>query len=204
VNTYRLDIAFRGPRNYLHSTDLYEEIVGTCDRFGRRIVDGPIVLKMRRRLTFQLEASLYEPGEKTDLAEAGAEFVVATANGTIYGAIRETTTPTVQRKPYDETPIWDRAILDGDTIALREPSGARPIEVLTALAVLQHRQFRPPPSGHRWMLGRLELHRPLAEGDAFGIRIKLAQQIGARMTRSTVLSADGAPLGSLHFVLAPG
>jgi hypothetical protein len=195
-------IAFRGTRTYLHSTDLYEEILAGSAFTGLGKPDGPLTMKMRRTLVLQPELCYLEPDEDVDVAAAPTEFVVTVAGRGVRGIVRETIGAVTRRKGYDERPIWEVARLWGQTVAARATTGATPIEVVTALGVLLHRTLYPPSPNTRWMLGRLDLARPLAGADIPSIEITLRQQIAGRMTRSTIVVAGGA-LGTMEFILAP-
>jgi hypothetical protein len=200
VKVYAPDIAYRGTRSYVHSTDLYEEILTGCEHAGLGTADGPLALRFRRALRVQPDICFLTPGDDRG-ADAAGEFFLTIAGQQVIGMVRPTRRPMTRHKPYDERPIWERATLSGDTIVLREATGAAPIEVVTALGVLQHRTLYPPAPARRWMLGRIELVRPLIASDAGGVAITLRQQIGGRMTRSSIAS-DGAALGSMDFLLA--
>jgi hypothetical protein len=194
-------MSFRGSRSYLHSTDLYETLLRACKESGLGTVDGPISLKIRRKLERQPRFELYEPDEEPMLAGCSAEFTAAVAGRTVVGSARESDRPVTQRTRYNETLIWDRASIAGETITLREQTGATAIEVITALAVLHHRTLLPPAAEWRWMLSRLGLARPLVRADAAAVKITLRRQLGGQMTRSDI-TVRGDALGSLEFVLA--
>ena len=199
MTVYTPDVAYRGTRTYVHSTDLYAEILAGCEQLDLGIPDGPMQLRFRRALTAQ-PAICFTITVDDGGADPAVEFFVTIAGQRVAGMVRATTRPVTRRASYDERPIWDRAILRGTVIALREECAAAPIEVLTALAVLQHRALCPPAPGNRWMLGRLELARPLRSIDAGALEVTLCRQIGGRMTRSTIAS-DGAALGQMDFIL---
>lgn len=196
------DMAFRGTRTYLHSTDLYEAILAGCEVTDLGTADGRLFLKIRKTLTCQPELCFLAPGETGDPAGAGADFIVTVGGYPVAGFVRETGRPVTRRKEYDERSIWDCASVSGMTITVRKPSLAAPIEVVTALGVLQHRTVYPPKDGSRWMLGRIDLARPLRHADVAALEIMLRQHIGQRMTRSTIAAA-GVTLGTMEFLLTP-
>jgi hypothetical protein len=201
VKLYAPELSFRGTRNYIHSTDLYEHLLAGSVAAGVGGVDGPIVLKFRRRIASQPEYAFQVAGDET--SGASSEFVLTIGGEPVRGVIRESGRPVDRRREYDERSIWDAAAVSGNTITGRPPSGTAPIEAVTALGVLHLRTLFPPPDGSRWMLARIDLKRPLDIEQLDPVTIVLRQQVVGRMTRS-VIEHPGGSLGSMEFVLANG
>jgi hypothetical protein len=188
--------AFRGTRDYVHSTDIYEAI-----DWGARAAgfppNGDIDLRMHAKIVNRPEYR-FSPDPRD--AAAGA----ATARMVLGGAqwwveIAETGEPVSRRKSYDESAIWDAAVLAGNAISLGSDVGSRPIETVTALAVVLHKTLLPPEPGKRWLLARLLLKRPLAVHDARDATITLTKQLG-QVTRS-VVAGSGGEFGEMTFIL---
>jgi len=103
-------------------------------------------------------------------------------------------------KMYDEQRIFDASFIEQKSIFLRQNIGMRPIEVVTALSVKLHKTLFPPDSHQRWLLGRLELSRPLGERDSEFLTIQLERRVGKKITRARVIAEEGA-IGALTFIL---
>jgi hypothetical protein len=189
---------FRGTRDYVHSTDMYTELLVGAHAAGFSPIDGVVHLGVRRWITTHPEFHFgLEPKDKTPCP---ATFQLGTGTRIVSGAIVASNRPVVGRTPYDESPIWGNARLDGNCAEIIGDTGMRPIEVVTALCAFHHRQTYPPPVGKRWLLARLFLGRPLQPQDTTAVTISIDRIVGHSMTRSTIRSPVGR-LGELDFIL---
>jgi len=192
-------IVFRGARTYVHSTDLYIELMAATRELGLTL-SGQVDLRIKRAITTQVE--FHFDGE-VELAEAGAapaRFAIGTRDQTVFGRIVATDRAVTARKPYDERRIWDLAHVDGRSVKMLGDSGCATIEVVTALGVLLHNTTLKPPEGSRWLLSRLALNRALRDADALEMTIAIAHAIGRTMTRSSLATSDGV-VGSMDFIV---
>jgi hypothetical protein len=189
---------FRGTRDYVHSTDMYTELLAGADAAGFSPIDGIVNLGIRRWIRTQPE--FHFGAEIEDEDAPPATFQLGTRTGIVSGAIVASDRPVIERNAYDESPIWRKARIDGNCAEISGETGMRAIEVLTALCAFHHRQMYPQPVGKRWLLARLSLVRPLRPQDAKAIRISLDRMVGKLMTRSTI-RAPMERLGELDFVL---
>jgi hypothetical protein len=189
-------VMLRGSRNYVHSTDLYPELLRGAELLGLGRVDGPIDLKLRHLIATQPE---FHYGV-APAPEAPATFLIRVAATDIEGWIGASDRPVTDRCAYDEAKIWERAVLEDRTIRMTDDPGMKPIEVVTALSVLQHRKLLPPATGRRWLLARLQLARPLRADVATECQIRLTQTAGRSMTRS-VIATPTEVLGTMTFIL---
>lgn len=191
--------AFRGSRGYVHSTDLYEEILRGTAAAGLSF-DGPINLRIKQRMTRAPRYELLRAG-----GEAPAEFA-ALCNFSAGGAgwtwvVTETQQDVSSRKPYDESPASSCGRFSDRAVTISEETGLRPIEAVTALAVLLLNRELPPAVGQRWMLGQLALDRALRASDTRSLTITIERKVGATMVRCAIVGEDG-PFGSMMFILA--
>ena len=193
------EATYRGTRNYVHSTDVYEEILAGA-RAGGLMVEGPFDLRMRKRIkhTPIYHFAPAEEGESDVQAAATCAFRSGGKDWRVL--VSEGGVPVTSRKPYDEAPVWSQARHEEKAVALDGGTGMRPIEVVTALGVLLHKTMFPPGEEQRWMLVQLELSRLLEAGDSRRMTIVLERSIGATMTRSSVIGEDGR-VGRMLFVL---
>lgn len=192
-------MAFRGARTYVHSTDMYIELVAGARALGLA-PSGAVDLRLKRGIDTQVEYHYDGAVEAADAAAAPVRFSFVAGATTVHGRILATDRPVDGRKPYDERAIWDRARIDDRSAALQAPCGAAPIETVTALGVLLHNSVFKPPEGRRWLLSRLSLRRPLEPVDSERMTVAMTHVIGRTMTRSSLDAADGM-LGSMDFIL---
>jgi hypothetical protein len=186
---------FRGTRDYVHSTDMYTELLAGADAAGFSPIDGIVSLGIRRWIRTQPEFHF-----GVELEDAPATFQLGLRTGVISGAIVASDRPVAGRKTYDESPIWRMARLSSNCAEIVGDTGLKPIEVVTALCTFQHRQTYPPPVGKRWLLARLSLLRPLRPEDAKAITISVDRMIGKTMTRSSIRSPIER-LGAIDYIL---
>jgi hypothetical protein len=189
---------FRGTRNYIHSTDLYEELIAGAASAGLPPIDGNVELRFRNPIITQPE---FHFGDDVATSHGAAgSFTLGITDRTLSGQIVASDRPVSGRKSYEESRIWTHAQMDDQRVEIAVDSGMKPIEVVTALAVLQHNTLFPPPPERRWFLTRLFLARRLVSDDARAISIAVERVIGRTMTRCTVTTPMGQ-LGNLDFIL---
>jgi hypothetical protein len=193
-------VAFRAHRDYLHSTTLYKELMAGAAAAGL-VPDGAIELRVRRLVRHQPELR-YSRSPITVAADAPAVFSLSAGGAVWQGAVVERELPIRDRKPYDETPIANRAVTEGTAIRLSGDTGMQPIEVITSLTLLLHQRLFTLASDRKWYLARIELARPLKPDDASTIRLELTRRFGTTMTRSSI-AAGGEPLGHIEFIAGP-
>jgi hypothetical protein len=190
--------AFRAARDYVHSTDIYEEILAGARSMGLAPA-GPVDLRMRSRMS-------RHPIYHFRLRDAAAAGHAAATADIVLGEtpwsvdVIETPDPVTAHKPYDETPVWSRTRQDGESFSFESDPQLRPIETVTAIGVLLHKTLFPPPAGKRWLFARLLIDRLLDERDSRRVVVSLERRLGASTTRSRVAGDDGT-FGSMMFIL---
>lgn len=190
--------SFRGQRDYYHSTDLYEALVGGMQDQG--IEATGFDLKIRDRITHQPRICFHSGdsiGVDTDAA-ATARF--ATTTGPWVAQVTAGNQPIDARKGYDETPIWTRVRRDQRAFIAEGCTGFAPVEVVTAVGVYAHRELLPPAPGSRWLLAQMTASRMLAASELEYFRLEVVRQVGASMTQSTMADRHGV-FGKMLFIL---
>ena len=191
------EAAFRGTRDYVHSTDMYEEIVAGARYHNIALNDG-LDLKIVRKISHR-PVYCFVKETDGDLKDVGAMALLGPQNPWQV-MIVETPEPVITQKNYDEQKIFSASRIEGTRISLGEPVAMRPIEVATALPVHFHKTNFPPAPGTRWLLARLELSRLFRDEDSRHLAIELERRIGKRMTRSRIVSSDGV-IGNMTFIM---
>ena len=199
--TYAPEMAFRGRRNYVHSTDLYAAILDGFSHLGLGMPDGPVEINLRRPVVTQPVICYASRADGHRVAEAVADFELNIATSVMGGWVVESGRPVVTRKTYDERVIWENCLLEKGGALLVAETPAHPIEVITAMGVFYHNTLHPPPAGAKWLLGRLQLTRPLRQQDAVATRIKVSRFVAGKITEIRVIAGE-RELGSMTFLLA--
>lgn len=191
----------RGARKYIHTADLYDALSAAAKELGHGPLVGPVQLNIRKLAYHQPVFYFGRPNLPPKLvSDATMDFSITVPDGIIHGRVEESDRPLSESKAYDEDAIWRLATIDGRVIRLRGDSGARPIEVVTALGVLHHKTLFPPVAGQRWLCVRVKLSRPLTEADACDAMLEMKQVIGEKITKSDIVVC-GKPIGLISFIL---
>jgi hypothetical protein len=194
---FRPVAAFRGGRDYVHSTDIYQQILDGAALNGWSI-RGPMDLRINRKMTRQLTYR-YSTSPGVDTKLTGASGTIELNEKIWHVELQEIGDPVGDTKPYDEALIWGAAKFGDADARLEQDVGMQPIEVVTALAVHLLKQRFAPMTGQRWLLARLELKRLLRAEDAGDIRIVVDRRIGGNITRSRIEAVDGR-IGAMTFI----
>lgn len=191
--------AYRGTRSYIHSTDLYEGVVAGAAAAQVSVV-GAIELRIRALLV-DSPRYIFSRELLPNASGAPAVCFLESDVGPLHVVIEATSEPVTERKQYDETPVATLSRLEGRTAILDGDTGLRPIEAVTALAVLLHKASLPPSDGRRWMLAQLTIKRPLLPIDASTLKLTIERLVGGSMTRTRIDAADET-IGHMMFILS--
>jgi hypothetical protein len=186
----------------VHSTDVYEEVVRGAAVCGLAF-GGPVDLRIRSKITRRPYYRFIEGAVVPATDSVAAQCRFHHDDRPWLALVGESSELVSVRRPYDEGPAARHGVVLDRMARLTGETGLRPIEAVTALAVLLHKRALFPPSGKRWMLGRLTLSRPLAPPDAATLAIAIEKLTGTTMTRSSITGHDGI-IGTMVFILADG
>lgn len=199
--TIDLDLRFKGDRDYLHGTDVYEALLGGL---RRQIPDlgGRIRYAFHRIARTALRAEIGDAGVPPKVGPVVAEMVVGGHDAPLVARAHETGEPVTGRYAYDEDSIRGQCHIDGSRISMAGATPFKPIEVAVAMTKLLHNHLQPPETG-KWMFTRLDLSRPFEPADIAGMTVTQVRQLGAKLTMSEV-GAVGQKIGAIYFsVVAP-
>lgn len=193
--THALDLPMKGARNYVHGTDMYQAI---HDRFADTYPDSALRLTLHSMLCSQPDLVVYPLRSLPERPpEACAEFLLGQVGGWFLPSSRTLEA----RVPYDEDLVVHCASFSGNSATLvREPDTLSPIESLVALTKQLHISRSPRIAG--WLFVRLDLLRPFRRPDLTGLRVRIVQRVGERLTRCAI-DSRGADLGNIFFGARP-
>jgi hypothetical protein len=196
-----LDLSFRGDRDYLQGTAIYDAVVEATLAAFPGSADATGMIAFHRLLPTQPDLWLAGPGDDTPPpATPATSFGFEGRDGRIRGWLLDTSRPVLRREAYDEEAIRSVTRLAGEGIALLRDPGCTPIEAAVALTKFLHHAVLPMP-GRKWLFTRLDFARPLRDSDLAGMAVALRSNIHGRVTRSDLSNADGV-LGSIYFSAA--
>ena len=193
-------LRFKGEREYLHGTDIYDALIDQCARVGLGEVDGPLDLTFSRFCTGQMDFRFaeYEDDRRRPEDTVG-HFNLTTGPATRFGWMVQTTRPVTERCTFDEDAITRRSKIANEIISDGGANDARPIEVVVALTKHLHYTVLPIDS-ERWILAQLRMSRPLRQLDKGSIEIHLINCTNTRLTKSS-LYVGGDQVGEVLFTL---
>lgn len=193
-----LDLRFKGDRDYLHGTDMYEALQRAARAAGLPV--GVHRLSIHGFARTQCRLALGAPGEALAIPENRvAEFSLETSAGRALGYMAETGDRVEGRYPFDEDAIGARACGEARRIVVDGTPPCAPIEVVVALTKKLHNTVLPRAQG-KWVFTRIELPRALVPQDAGRIAIELKHNFNDRLTKSGVTSGNEA-IGHIYFSL---
>ena len=128
------------------------------------------------------------------------DFRFTSEGRTIAGFVDESATAIAANKPYEEARIWDHARIEDKRAMLRHDTGMAPIEVITALGVLQHKTLYPPEAGHRWLCVRVRFGHPPRPEEVDHVDVEIRQFIAGKISKSAI-GLHGENLGEMSFIL---
>ena len=187
-----LSLPFKGGRDYLHGTDMYDAIVGAA--VAMHPGAGAAFHRMAIHAFARRQCRLEVPAPGGGAAKpkgAIADFLFRLPAGDLRGWLAETDEPVTGRRPFDEDSIVDSCRVDRDEIRWGGGFRAnRPIEVLVAMTKAMHYRALPPAGG-RWIFTKLELERGFRDADGDDLRVALRHNFQNRLTRSEIGSGPG-------------
>lgn len=184
--THPLDLRFRGARDYLHGTDLFNAMVALTN------AEKNICLRNYKPMIAPVEALRYDAVDKADLC---ALFEADCAGGRETWAVRES--PDLGppgRFDYDEAAVTADAVFDGNTASLPGGGSYSPIERIVALnkALLEH----VLDGSKNWWFSRIDLDQ--VPDAAAPIRL-VAHTASSRRLIKSDLQIDGRDAGAVYF-----
>lgn len=193
-----LELCFKGDRDYLHGTDMYNSVVDAVHRCGVTIIGHRMAIHAIARNQCRLSiAAAGEPVTRPDKLVADFSFDVAA--GMVAGFLTESADKVECRYPYDEERICALCSTRGGRIRINGATGYSPIEVIVAMTKHLHHVALKERAA-KWAFTKLELSRALCADDATRIQLELVHNFNNRLTKSRIESG-GAPLGHIYFSL---
>jgi hypothetical protein len=193
-----LDFYYKGDRNYVHGTSMYEEIMTLLESRGfHRIsnLDWRFGKILRNNLDYEILRDYQLKGREWD---SSLKF---TFNGFNYVVIlKENNSRIAKRKVYLESSIVEKTQCNiaNKSINLRRIEGFTTIECLVAINKALHEKVLNPASG-KWYFTRLQIQKPLPSNWS-SLDVYLVNAKNARLTKGDVY-IDEQCIGCIFFSL---
>jgi len=192
-------ICFKGERNYLHGTDIYESLAQAANaQFECAIVR--FQMSIHRFFNLQPEIHWFEIGHLAARPRnAVVDFSISSNSRGAAGWLVETDRPVDCRVPYDEDKIGRHCTFTDSCISIQGDSGYRPIEVVVSMTKQLHNRILRAQAG-RWIFTKLDMRRLLEPLDATTFTVFLKENLHNRLTKSEI-TVGNESIGMIYFSL---
>lgn len=196
----KLDFLYKGERNYVHGTDMYEKVVGFIGTVKPEALSGSLNMVIHDIIYCQCKLLYSEwTSEISKPENSKAELIFISDKSQTIVWLVETESLVVERYKYCEEDIFDKCSITGETITIDGATPYLAIEVLVAMNKFLHTSLFPNVDG-KWFFTRLALNRLLHPDDTKCFSLKLVHNLWNRLTKSQVISS-GQILGNIYFSL---
>lgn len=197
------EYCFRGERNYVHGTDIYDSISMYLERQYSIAAVGRLDLWFHRMSSHQMEGYILAKNEPLPPRPCVVcKFEIGATVETLY--LLETELPIRCRLPYEEERIVERLKLfeDKKEIQLDESLPFSLIQIIVPLnKVLLQNLFHGVEG--KWVFSRLKLDRPLPASFNSDVIVSFDRGLGVHLTRSRI-NIDSNYYGEIFFSLVQG
>ena len=196
MKSFDLDFKFKGSRDYVHGTDIFNKLLTELRGLGHSLPDR-IVFSMHKIMHSNLTAYLGSPDE---MPADKAAFCMFETNGerSVIGLF-ENGKEVIGRYAYDEDAIVAGCDMTDSGLTL-ESARRHPytnVEKVVALNKSYMTQRFPENDG-KWVFSKLQVIGDFAIAEPEEIRLVLIGNIGVRMTR-TEIRFDEKVVGEIYF-----
>jgi hypothetical protein len=200
MKTVSANFKFKGDRNYIHGTDMYNHTMEQLLKTHKLNTSNRVRLSIHSIASKQCQLILGEPGESfSKPSNLIADLVVETPEENIAAMVVEADQPVTERYPYDEAKIESLCKIIDQQIEIKENSGYTPIEVAVAMNKQLHNHLLPHKDG-KWFFTRIDLDRPFKKEHSQNLTIILKHNFNDRLTKSELLFR-GESIGNIFFSL---
>lgn len=201
IDSIHLDLRFKGDRDYLHGTDMYDAILrglierSGCDEYAGYLSFHQFAKRQCDMYVSRIADKVVVPEERV----CEGRFSGPAGDCSVW--LVQTEQPVDRRYPYDEDAICLNAVLRDNAVRLTGVLTFTPIEIIVALTKYLHNRLFPLPN-HRWIFGKLEFTRLLFASDSGNIDVILRTNLHNRITKSEVRIHDQS-FGHIFFSAVP-
>lgn len=198
LQSVNLRLPYKGDRDYLHGTDIYNAVTciisgstpGTV--FNRIKMAFHKVARNQCKLTYGNHSVLQQMPK-----ELNAEVSFIAPSSHLIGWLVETDEPVIERIAYPEEDIVKKTSIEGKVITIMGEVQFTPIEILVAMTKRLHMKLYPIKVG-RWFFTRLDLNRLLTISDASKLKVEIDKNLNNRLTKGSIHSGEEM-LGYIYF-----
>lgn len=193
-----LNFRYKGGRDYVHGTDMYNTIVEQIMSNNPKLADGAFTMAIHDIVRGQCKLAYSDSADQAPKPEnSKVEFSFTSCAARIIGWLVETEEAISERYEYPESEIIRKCAIDGDSVRIDKKTPYTAIEVLVAINKHLHLSTFPDADG-KWFFTRLELDRLLRLEDTSNVQLNLVKNMRNRLTKSEIVS-NGQKIGHIFF-----
>lgn len=197
MKTRTLDIPFKGARDYIHGTHLFDLALKVLSEdIGQ--VPGEFEIAFHRMAYKQVELIWGTEAAPDNAFAAGS---ASTAEVRIRFWFRELEAPPSNRQPYPEDEIVENLTFDADFSQARLdiPFAYSDMELWVSMIKAMH-QLRFADATGKWVFARAKLRSYIPDHPPMLHRVSLAATLGTRLTRNEVY-LNNEKIGDVFFAM---
>lgn len=181
---------FKGNRDYVHGTSLFNAVVEAAERRG--LSKGTVNITLKSMIhnpvcVLEQRSPASDDAVVAKLSGQNGEDITLCINEAV------TTRPT-ERQAFDEPEVCRGAVVGNMNIVQENPHHQDRIELLVSLCKMMHLQC--VDSNKKWVFSRYNGLFPIPAPEK--VELRITKQVGTRLTCSDVL-IDGIKIGDMYF-----
>lgn len=186
----KISFPFKGARNYVHGTSVFDEI----ERYlvGQGFLGGDVDLTFRHMMLTP-DCILEVRSARADDSVV-AKVSLHEGGGFTLCLNPDNSGSEVERIEYDENEICKGAVINGAAIVSLLSEGYSDVEVMVALCKKLHQEYFDTEK--KWVFSRFKGRVPLAFGRE--VELRIVKCVGTKLTCSEVFSS-GQKVGEIYF-----
>lgn len=196
----KVSIGFKGKRNYIHGTDMFNVLMS----LGKEIAKtNPTVVDFAiHKMTNKDLVVIESESEKTHVSNDDVATLKLTLDERfLFLKLQDTHTLASKTREYDETWVDSCCVIDHTKKSIQlnlHDSTYTFIEMIVAMNKELHQKLVIKQNNTSWVFCRFQTNYFFEFEDLTGLTITLKQSLGSKLTKSEVL-LQGKHLGFIYF-----
>lgn len=206
METKKISFCYKGRRNYIHGTDIFNKVLEAIYESSGKKRLGDFEMTIRKISTKNMDL-YWESKAGPEIINSNVVFSLNDGAGDIRLVLVEGDNLVECRHPYPENNIIDAGVFDGDSqaIELRSFNQFSLIEKIVALNKELLRRLFPEANG-KWYFTRIKLSTidmTLWVSGTADILLKFKKNMQFKIT-DTIIYIDDIQIGHIYFSLVNG
>lgn len=197
VEIREIEFQFKGKRDYIHGTDMFNVMSASYPNFGMSNIRFTVHDFIRTPSCRLYMADSKEALNKVEDIRARCQFDIEGATKWLGLTQSGVDTTTGGRYTYEEERLTSLCKIEAESVALTQLSPFTFIESVVAMNKFMHEDMFPEAIG-KWIFTRIDLIKFCDERENLSLQFK--HNMNFRLTKTDVL-VDGVKVGDIYFSL---